>query len=272
MHYLFLILSLLSSLTIAVLLRVFENKGYNRTVVIASNYVTAGTLGCLLADKNNTALTESALVFGIVTGLFFAIGFIALSRAIKEKGIASTVTIGRLSLAIPVCLSIFLWGEKPFLIDIVGLVLIFFIILSWEGKIGKLSPILLILFFLFGFLDSAMKFFKFQFPSVDDGFFLIILFYSAMTWSWGYIFFSGKKLKPVDIFWGLLLGVPNFFSTYFLLKALVLIPAYVVFPFVNTGMIILSALSGHVLFKEELNRKKIILILLGIAAVLFLTT
>jgi drug/metabolite transporter (DMT)-like permease len=272
MHYLFLTLSLLSSLTIALLLRVFENKGYDRTVVIASNYIAAGTLGYLLSDPDKTDLTQPTLLFGIVVGFFFFIGFIALSRAIKEKGIASSVTIGRLSLAIPVCLSIFLWGEKPFLMDILGLVLIFFIILSWEGKIGKLSPILLSLFFLFGLLDSAMKFFKLQFPSVDDGFFLVILFYSAMAWSWGYIFFSGKKLKPPDVFWGLLLGIPNFFSTYFLLKALVLIPAYIVFPFVNTGMIILSALSGHVLFKEELNRKKIILILLGIAAVLFLTT
>jgi uncharacterized membrane protein len=267
-----LILALLSSLTIAMLLRVFENKEYNRTVVIASNYITAGTLGYLLSDTNKAGLTGAVLLFGIVLGLFFFIGFTAFSRAIKEKGIASSVTIGRLSLAVPVSLSIFLWGEKPSIIDILGLLLIFIIILSWEGKIGKLSPILITLFFLFGFLDSAMKFFKIKFSSIDDGFFLIIVFYSAMVWNWGYIFISGKKPKPKDVFSGLLLGIPNFFSTYFLLKALVLIPAYIVFPFINAGMIILSALLGYLLFKEGLNRKKMVLILLGIIAVFILTT
>jgi hypothetical protein len=76
-HYLLLILALLSSLTIAMLLRVFENKEYSRTVVIASNYITAGTLGYLLSDTNKTGLTEPVLLFGIVSGLFFFIGFTA---------------------------------------------------------------------------------------------------------------------------------------------------------------------------------------------------
>ena len=270
MSYLFLILSLLSSITIALFLRVLEHKKSSRIVVIASNYVTAGTLAYFLSNKSY--LTFPILAFGIVVGLFFSIAFITFSRAIKTKGIASAVTIGRVSLAIPVALSIFAWGERPFLIDIVGLLLIFFIILAWEGKIGKISPILLALFFLFGCIDSAMKFFKLEFPAVDDGFFLIILFYSAMVWSWGYILFSGKKAAPKDIFSGFLLGIPNFFSSYFLLKALVLIPAYIVFPFINTGMIILSALLGYLFFKERLSRKKVVLIFLGILALLFLTT
>jgi len=270
MSYIFLTLALLSSLTIALFLRVLEHKESSRIVVIASNYIVAGTLAYFLSNK--THVTGTTLIFGIVVGLFFFIAFMTFSRAIKTKGIASAVTIGRVSLAIPVAFSIFLWGEKPLPVDILGLLLIFFIILTWEGKIGKLSPILLALFFLFGFLDSALKFFKLQFPSVDDGFFLIIVFYSAMAWSWGYIFFSRKKIKLGDIFSGFFLGVPNFFSSYFLLKALFLIPAYIVFPFINTGMIILSALFGYLLFKETLNRKKVVLIFLGIIAVLLLTT
>jgi drug/metabolite transporter (DMT)-like permease len=197
-------------------------------------------------------------------GFFFCLGFTLLFVAVKKKGVASSVTIGRLSLAIPVALSIFLWGEKPLLVDIIGLVFIFFIILSWEGKIGKVSPILLAIFFIFGLLDSAMKFFKLQFPSTDDSFFLIFVFCSAMVWGWLYILVTRQKPKRADIFWGLFLGVPNFFSSYFLLKAL--------FPFINIGIIILSALAGHLLFKEELDRKKVVLILLGIIAVFFLSS
>ena len=270
MSYLLLILALLSSLSIALLLKVFEQKEQNRTVIIAANYITAGTLGFLLSSKPQA---EGLVIsFGIVVGLFFFVGFLLLSIAIKTKGVASSVTIGRLSLAIPVALSIGLWGEKPLLIDIISLLLIFFIIISWEGKIGKVSPILAAIFLAFGLLDSAMKFFKMNFPTMDDSFFLVIVFYSAMVWSWAYTLISRQEIKGGDIAWGLILGVPNFFSSYFLLKALVLIPAYVTFPFINIGIIITSALAGHFLFKEELNRKKILLILLGIIAVFFLSS
>jgi drug/metabolite transporter (DMT)-like permease len=270
MSFLFLCLALLSSLSIAILLRLFEYRGSNRTVIIASNYILAGTLGYIFSRQPSIGLT--VFYFGAVLGLFFSIAFITFSKAIKNKGIASAVTMGRMSLAIPVGFSIFLWGEKPLITDILGLVLVFFIILSWEGKIGKLSPILFSLFLLFGSIDASIKFFKMKFPTADDSFFLIIVFYSAMVWSWIYVLSSRQRLKTADIGRGLLLGIPNYFSTYFLLKALESIPAYITFPFINIGMIILSALLGYLFFKEKLNRKKIFLIILGIIAVLFLTT
>jgi drug/metabolite transporter (DMT)-like permease len=270
MSYLFLTLALLSSVSIALLLKVFEQKHGNRIVIVASNYIAAGTLGFLLSRE--TQVTAAALAFGSVVGLGFFIGFILLFLAVKKKGIASTITIGRLSLAIPVGFSIFLWGEKPILIDIIALSLIFFIILAWEGKAGKISPVLLTIFLVFGLLDSAMKFFKLEFPAMDDSSFLIIVFYSAMLWGWSYILVSRQKPGGRDIARGLFLGIPNYFSSYFLLKALGLIPAYVVFPFINIGIIILSALAGYLLFKEELGPKKVLLILLGILAVFFLST
>lgn len=260
----------MSSSSIALLLKIFEQKERNRTVIVASNYIAASILGYFFSQKSQ--VTTPVLTFGIIIGFFFFIGFIFLFLAIKKKGVASAVTIGRLSLAVPVVLSIGLWGEKPLLVDIIGLVLIFFIILSWEGKIGKVSPLLLLIFAIFGSLDSAMKFFKLEFPTIDDGFFLIFVFSSAMVWGWLYIVVSRQKLRGPDIFWGLVLGIPNFFSSYFLLKALASIPAYVVFPFINIGIIIISALAGHLLFKEELDHKKIFLILLGIIAVFLLST
>jgi drug/metabolite transporter (DMT)-like permease len=270
MPYIFLTLSLLSSIGIAISLRVFEQKGRDRNVVIASNYISAVLLGVILST--HAKISTPLIIFGAILGLFFFIGFVVFSRAIKSKGVASAVTIGRLSLALPVAFSIFLWGEKPLILDIAGLLIIFFIIIAWEGKIGKISPILLVLFMLFGLMDSAMKYFKLKYPAIDDGTFLIIVFCSSILWSWGYI--AIKKIKPVsgDIVSGLIMGVPNFFSSYFMLKALALIPAFIVFPFLNVGMIILSALVGVFLFKERLDRKKIILLIFGMIAVAILTT
>lgn len=275
MQYIYLILALTSSLSIALMLKVLEQKNRNRTVLIAANYIAAGVLGVILspgAAAVGEQFSLSVFFFAVVVGLFFFVGFMVFSKAIKSQGIAGAVTVGRLSLALPVCFSIFLWGEKPMPLDILGLLLILVIILSWEGKIGKISPILLALFLLLGSLDTALKYFKLEFPKVDDGFFLVILFFSAMVWGWSYVAFSRIKPKKTDVIWGLILGIPNFFASYFLLKALALIPAYVVFPFIYVGVIILSALAGYVIFKEELTGKKMFLIFLGIVSVVILTT
>lgn len=260
----------MSSLSIAVMLRVFEGKDANRVVIIASNYIVAGTLSLVLSRHSTTEM--AVIGYGIGIGLFFFIAFVVFSFAIKKKGMATTVTIGRLSLALPVLFSIFLWGETPTIPDVIALLLILVIILTWEGKIGKVSPILIVLFFLFGSIDTGMKYFKLHFSHVDDGFFLVILYYSSMVWSWAYLLV--KKIKPgrKDILKGFLLGIPNFFSAYFLLKALHTVPAYVTFPFINVGMIILSSVAGVMVFKEKLDRRKIILVILGIGAVILLTT
>lgn len=269
MSYLFLFLSLSSSLAIAIFLRYSEGKARDRTVVIASNYIVASALGFLLTTNINASPGVYGL--GVILGFFFFVGFMLFSKAIKFAGLAGAVTMGRISLAIPVVFSIFLWGEKPSIWDFVGLALIFFIILTWEGKIGRFSPILLSLFIIFGLLDAALKFFKMNFPAVDEGFFLVILFFSAIIWSWGYILLAKRVVTASDVLLGLLLGIPNFFSSYCLLRALIDIPGYVAFPFINIGIIILSAISGFVLFKERLTPKRVGLIILGIVAVSILT-
>lgn len=270
MEYLYLVLSLTSSFIIALMLRFFEKKGQNRTVIIGSNYILAGSLSYFLSQK--TTLSPIIIGYGFILGLFFFLSFWVFSQGIKSKGLASTITIGRLSLAVPVLLSILFWGEKPTITNIISLLLILVIILAWENKIGSVSPLLLYIFILFGLLDAAMKYFKLRFPAVDNGFFLIIVFFSAMLWSWAYIFFSRQSIKAFDIGCGLLIGVPNFCSSYFMLKTLAVIPAYIAFPFINIGMIVLSALVGAFFFKEWLGKKKIALLCLAIVAVWFLTS
>lgn len=269
MSIIFLILAVLSSLSIAVLLRNFEFRGANRVVIIAFNYITAGTLGLWAGIK---PVSGSIYFFGSILGLFFVVAFILFSKAIKLKGIASTVTIGRLSLAVPVLASILFWGEQPDLLEIGSLLIIFFIIFLWEGKIGKISLILITIFMLFGSIDTSIKFFKIKFPVSDDGSFLVVIFYSAAVWSWIYLIYKKEKIKQKDLISGLFLGIPNYFSTYFLLKSLELAPAYVTFPFINIGLIVSSGLIGHFLFKEQLSKKKILLMAMGIIAVFFLTS
>lgn len=253
-------------------MRIFEKENFNRYVIIASNYIISGAIGFFLL--NNKSLPDlKIIVFGLLVGAGFFVSFVLFSRSLKKEGMASTVTMGRLSLAIPVLFSIIFWGEKPQLTDILSLITIFIIILLWENKLSKISPILIVLFLLFGLIDASMKFFKIRFESVDNSLFLITIFCSALSLSWIYILIKKIKVRQKEVLWGLVLGIPNFFSSFFVLSALSGgIPAYIVFPFINISLIILSSISGRIFFLESISRRKILLILIGIISILFLTT
>ncbi len=269
MGYFYLVLSFFSSLIIAIILRFFESWNYDRVVVIASNYAVAGTLGVILSKP--APLPSGVIPFAVIVGLLFFSTFIVYSLSIKKDGIAPAVTFGRISMAIPVVAAIIFWGERPGILNWAGLVVVLFVILSWEGKITRLSLSLLSLFLLSGTISTSMKFFRVEFPSVDEGYFLIFLFFSAFVWSWSYVLLTRRRPASAPVIGGLIVGIPNFFSSYFLLKALKTVPAYVSFPFISVNLIVFSTLAGYVLFRERLCARKISLLLLGAAGVVLLS-
>ncbi|MFZ0389614.1 MAG: EamA family transporter, partial [Calditrichia bacterium] len=69
---------------------------------------------------------------------------------------------------------------------------------------------------------------------------------------------------------GLLLGIPNYFSAYFILEALKRIPAPVAFPLNNIGIIVLGALTGIVVWNEHLKPRTIAAMVLSVVAVILL--
>ena len=69
------------------------------------------------------------------------------------------------------------------------------------------------------------------------------------------------------------LGIPNFLSFYFLLKALAYFGSSgaFVYPLYNLGVILLSAIIGLLVFKERLSKLNIVGILLAITAITLLS-
>ena len=57
---------------------------------------------------------------------------------------------------------------------------------------------------------------------------------------------------------GALLGIPNFFSTKFLLMALGDLPAVIVYPTFSAGTILVVTVAGLLLFKEKLGKRQLL--------------
>ncbi|HRB19940.1 MAG TPA: hypothetical protein PKZ14_07645, partial [Chitinophagales bacterium] len=69
---------------------------------------------------------------------------------------------------------------------------------------------------------------------------------------------------------GIILGIPNYFSLYFLLKTLDTLTwqSSIIFPINNLGIVGLSAIAGVALFQEKMNTQKIIGFILAISSII----
>ncbi|MBQ2669120.1 MAG: EamA family transporter, partial [Clostridia bacterium] len=92
----------------------------------------------------------------------------------------------------------------------------------------------------------------------DDDRFMFFNFFFACLYSLVMLVREKKKLNRYDVLFGVLLGVPNYFCTRFLLKALTQIPAFIVYPSYSVATVILISLFGRLFFKEKLNRRQLI--------------
>ena len=263
-----LILTILCSLSISLLLTLNEKRRGDRMVAAAANYGVAALLGLVMA-KGRIDLPPEWLGASLLIGAGFVAGFLLLMRSIRSVGLAVTGSVARIASLGPVLLSILFYNEQPSGTAWIGIGLgvVAFLLLGL-GSRGRpaveqddapveLSAALLLLAVVVVMTanDFAMK--VAQVNGLDSGSVLAVVFAGAaslcgvMLWArrgslWEMSPFAGR-----DLLLGALLGVPNFFSSYFLVAALHALPASTVFPIVSAGGVVLAALAGLLLWKER---------------------
>ena len=78
-----------------------------------------------------------------------------------------------------------------------------------------------------------------------------------------------EKIGKNEVLYGLLIGIPNFFSAKFLLKALGSLPAVITYPTFSIGTIVAVSLAGVICFKEKVGkRQKIAMGIIFVALIL----
>lgn len=268
MIYLF--LALLSSFSVALILRWVERRDLPRLVVIASNYATATLVAMCGPSWRSIAMPPDALFAGMGLGVMFLAGFMVFGLALRREGMAPAVTMGRISLIIPVLVAVAVFGESPSAIDVTALVLIIVVLWSWEGGKKRIAPVLLVLFALFGCISAMLKWFAAVHPHVPESRFLTVVFGAALVCGWIVVAVRRQRLSAFAVGIGFALGIPNYYSSFFLVKALERMPAFVVFPVVDTGVIVLSALAGTFWFSERLGKRRLVSVTLAVVALILL--
>lgn len=260
----FLILTLIFSVLLFIIFREFPKRNVNTFQAITINYLCAGLLALVFTDFElndvNIAIKSNWFIYAVLLGMYFIIIFNVMAETTQKLGVTISSLSSKMSLAIPVAAGFFLQNEEPSILKIVAIIMaIFSIYLTISKNEKKNGPIFLaiILFFGAGILDTALSLIQFNFLETNKEFnlFTSTIFFIAFLCGSISLFVTNQKLKLKNLIAGIFLGIPNFFSIYFLLKTLNSNDSSIIFPILNIGVVTISALLGWKIYSENLTTK-----------------
>lgn len=267
----YLALSVLSSSFIFVVFKLFTRYKIETLFAIIVNYVVACSVG-LFFYKGQVSLSEipekSWFLGTLALGLLFILIFNLMAATAQKVGVSVASVATKMSLVIPVLFGVIVYKEELGPLKIVGILLALVAVYFASAKdtavtLRKASLLLPLSVFLgSGVIDTSIKYIQ-EFHVKEDDYPIFSATVFAAAAVTGILFILIKSIrKPIkislrNILGGIALGVPNYFSIYFLLKALQhdSLNSASVFTINNVAIVMLSTLLGIVLFKERISIK-----------------
>lgn len=280
---LFLIISILCSVSVSILLKLARRNEVSIAQAVAVNYPIAALCNWffLRPDFTNWHVYQAHWIIFLALGIGLPLGFIVLGWAIEQAGIVKTDAAQRLSLFLPIVAAFVFFGESLSTNKIVGIALALMALLTLlyrqnpikgKGQGGFLSTAgsLFGVWLCYGLTDILFK----QMAKSGTAFALTlqVTFILAAILIIGYLCFCRIRWNLVSILAGLLLGCLNFANILFYIRAHQQFQQNpsLVFAGMNIGVITLATIIGAFVFKEKINGLNVAGIVLAIAAIWFL--
>lgn len=259
-----LLLAIVSSSLVAIVMRVGEKYTKGNLGMLATNYVICVIMAALYSGFGNLFPKVEGIGFtlglGAFTGFLYLAGLVLTQVNIKKNGVVLSTIFQKLGLVVQVLMSIIIFRERPKMVQIIGIVIciIAVILINFEKEqtvIGfKLGLVLTL--FVSGFCDGMSKVHEELGNNLLSEQFLFYIFGTALLLCVLLIWMKKEQVGIQDIGFGVLLGVPNYFSCRFLLKALNSVPAVIAFPTFSVATVVVVTLAGLLAFKERLSKKQ----------------
>jgi len=268
----YLLLSVLSSTIIFIVFRLYKKFGVNTLQAIIVNYFvacTVGFFGYIEGSDFSHVPSENWFPGALMLGVLFITVFNLAAITTQKSGLSVVAVATKMSVAIPVLFGIFLYNEGTGLLKILGIILALISVYltsikSEEGiTIKKENLIFPLLVFLgSGIIDTSIKYLETSYVSKTDvGLFSSTIFASAGILGTFILIvqaLTGKlKITFKNILGGIALGIPNYFSIYFLVMALRTdgFDSSTIFTINHVAIVTVSTLVGILLFQEKLIKK-----------------
>ena len=277
---LYLFLAIASSAMVSVGMRATEKYVRSTMVMFTANYAVCLAMSRLYMGDIRLFASQSgmglAVALGVVSGVLYLVNFVLLQRNIRLNGVVlSSASMKLGAVLIPVIAALLLFHERMRWLQLAGSVLAVAAILLInleKGPIGhgRGKTGLLLLLAVSGITDTMANLYDKTGTEALKNHYLFYTFLAALLLALVMALHGREKPTIADVCSGLLIGVPNYFSSRFILLALGQVPAVVVYPVYSVGTIIAITLIGLAVFHEKLNRRKAGALTLILAALIML--
>jgi len=260
----YLLLAILSSAMVSIVMRLSTNRVKHNVAMLMMNYLMCLILAALYTGIGDlfpsSAALGQTLGMGAVHGALYLGSFVLLQANVKRNGVVLSATFMKLGLLVPMVVSVLFFGEKPEFLQIVGfltaLAAIVLINSEKDSTVMGSKAGLILLLIGGGSGDAMSKVFEELGDKTLSDQFLFYTFIAALTLC--ILLMLAKRQRPgkAEIFWGLLIGIPNFFSAKFLLRSLEDVAAVIAYPTYSVATMLVITLAGVLFFREKLGKRQ----------------
>ena len=267
MAIIYLLLSIVFSTFINLVFKWFSVFKVNKIQAILVNYLVCFSIGFVLSGDFNLLkiIGSDWFKYSIILGSLFVAIFLSMAMTTEKYGVSVNAVSAKMSVIIPVLFAYVYNSERLTIQFVVGILLsllsIYLITKKKQIIIPKKYIYLPIIVFLgSGTIDTSLKLLELNYSndisintisySIFLGAFLVgTTFYTIKNQ------FNFSNWSSRNIISGIILGIPNYFSIFFLLTAIksFSLKSAFVFGINNIGIVLLSTLLSVIIFKEKLT-------------------
>ena len=282
----FLLLSILFSTGLFVVFKYFGIYKIDVLKAIFVNYIVAFSMGFFFAERQipiSEIYLQPWFSGALFLGALFVSIFFVMAMTAQKNGVSVTSIAGKMSVVVPVIFGIILYNESVTFLKIVGIIMaLIAVYLSSvkEEKSEKNGTLLLpiLLFIGSGTIDTLLKYIQENYVADED----VSIFSGSLFGIAGVFAFLILVIKTIkkresfgykNIIAGIILGVPNYYSIIFLIKALQNknFESSTLFTINNVAIVVVSTLVGLFFFKEKFSIKNKIGVAMAILGIILVT-
>jgi len=253
----YILASVLASTLILVLFRWMQHSGAVTRHSIVVSYLASAGAGVILFDVDWSLSSQGWFWPAALEGVGFYIVFRLMALTTQLSGITVASIATKMSVVIPTFIGIVALGESVNTLKIVGLIVGILSVILAAGTRVKFAKwaLPLLVFVCTGLIDASFKLFQVwgltdaQFP----GFVITVFGFAFIAGGFHHMLQSDRMINRVSVGSGVLLGLANLGTVYFVLKALAQ-PGWessIVFPLNNFGIVFASTLVAIIFFGER---------------------
>jgi drug/metabolite transporter (DMT)-like permease len=268
-----LIWCILTNSVIGICFKLFPKWKITALHAIVINYTVCFLLGLTINLKGGGIPFDEIIhtgwfKFDVLLGFLFILGFNLTSYAISNFGIAQSIIMQKMSIILTVAFAILFFRDPFGWTMAFGLLISIMSILAInhtkqkkgaQKPLHAILPLAMVLLFAAAIEIVLLYVQKANLVGNQQLMFTTLGFGMAAGLGWLYVIFSlatkKSQLKGRDVIAGLVLGIPNFFSIYLLLKLLEKgWEGSILYPLLNVSILLLSAIAAIFIFREPLSK------------------